>query len=79
MKKYYVRQKGKYVNYISLFSKTPIRLKDTTSNIAGNNRIKALQPHIIYTEDEMRIVIELVGMDAVIIPLEEFGNLHKTG
>ena len=76
MKKYYVRQKGKYVNYISLFYK-PLRLKDTLSKISKNNRVKALQPHIIYTENEMRIVIELVDMDAVIIPLEEFGNLQN--
>lgn len=79
MKKYYVRQKGKYVNYISLFSKTPIRLKDTVSKIGKNNRVKLNQPHIIYTEDEMRAVIELVGVDAIVIPVEEFGSLHKTG
>jgi hypothetical protein len=77
MKKYYVRQRGKYVNYISLFSKTPIRLNDTVSKIANNNRINSIQPHIIYTEDEMKAVVELVGMEAVIIPIEEFGIPNK--
>jgi hypothetical protein len=60
MRKYVAKKGGMYVNYISLFSSKPFRLRDTTILFTAGGREARQQPHIIYTEKEARVLINLV-------------------
>jgi len=68
MKLYAVKQGGMYVNYISLFSSQPMRLRNTTIKITATGYISRVQEHILYTEKEISIVLNLVeGSRAILI------------
>lgn len=60
MRKYIAKKGGMYINYISLLSSRPLRLKDTKLHITAGGVVSRQQPHIIYTENEARILINLV-------------------
>ena len=66
MRTFYIKKHGEYVNYIFPFNE-PLKLRNTTLKI-NRNIIAKLQPHIIYTEKEARIVLE-IEKDAKLIPV----------
>lgn len=66
--KYVVKKGGMYINYISLFTSKPLRLRDTKLYITSIGREARQQPHIIYTEKEARVVLQL-EKDAKLIPV----------
>lgn len=67
MKIFAVKQGGMYVNYISLFC-NPMRLRNTKLNVTSTGYVSKIQEHILYTEKETRIVLDLVeGSRAILI------------
>lgn len=60
MRKYIAKKGGMYVNYISLLSPRPLRLRDTKLHITASGVVSRQQPNIIYTEKEAKILINLV-------------------
>lgn len=60
MRKYIAKKGGMYVNYISLFSSKPFRLRDTKTLLTTGGVEARQQPHIIYTEKEAKILTDLI-------------------
>jgi|688.fasta_scaffold1031572_2 hypothetical protein len=66
MRTFYIKKHGEYINYIFPFNE-PLKLRNTKLKIT-QNRVANLQPHIIYTEKEARVVLQL-EKDAKLIPV----------